>query len=43
VFSRDLWPDGGYYGPVAYFDSDAPGNVFADNVFDDGSPVEPDG
>jgi hypothetical protein len=43
VFSRQLWEGSGYYGPVAYFDSDAPGNLWTDNVFDDGSPVEPDG
>lgn len=42
VFSRQLWPDSGYYGPVAYFDPDAPGNVWSGNVFDDGAPVGPE-
>lgn len=42
VFSRRLWPDSGYYGPVAYFDVDAPGCVWSGNVWDDGSPVELD-
>lgn len=47
VFSRQVWPDGGYWGPVSYFDPAAPGNVWSGNVWqDDGRPVEvgqPDG
>lgn len=43
VFSRRVFPDSGYYGPVAYFDPDAPGNVWSGNVWeDDGTPVELD-
>ncbi len=42
VFSRRVFPDSGYYGPVAYFDPDAPGNVWEGNVWeDDGKPVPP--
>jgi hypothetical protein len=37
VFSREVFPDGGYWGPVAYFDGSAPGNEWAGNVWDDGS------
>ncbi|HEY8472308.1 MAG TPA: hypothetical protein VIL37_06675 [Natronosporangium sp.] len=42
VFSRELWPNSGYYGPVAYFDPSAPGNEWSGNVYDDGTPVELD-
>jgi hypothetical protein len=41
VFSRQVWPNGGYWGPVSYFDPGAPGNEWSGNVWDDGSPVEP--
>lgn len=40
VFSRRVWPDGGYYGPVSDFDPGAPGNVWSGNVWEDGGPVE---
>jgi hypothetical protein len=43
VFSRELWPNSGYYGPVAYFDPSAPGNAWTGNVYDDGNPVGPEG
>ena len=39
VFSRHVFPDGGFYGPVAHFDQNAPGNVWSGNVWEDGSPV----
>jgi hypothetical protein len=42
VFSTELWPDSGYYGPVAYFDPGAPGNVWSGNAYDDGRPVGPE-
>ncbi|WP_206185023.1 hypothetical protein [Thermoactinospora rubra] len=35
VFSRAVWPKGGYYGPVAYFDMDGPGNVWSGNVWEE--------
>jgi hypothetical protein len=40
VFSRHVWPDGGFWGPITYFDPDGPGNVWSGNVWDDGSPVD---
>lgn len=40
VFSREIFDDGGFYGPVAHFDRSAPGNVWSGNVWhEDGSPV----
>jgi hypothetical protein len=40
TFSRQVWPNSGHWGPVAYFDENAPGNVWDGNVWeDDGSPV----
>ncbi|HEY8453341.1 MAG TPA: right-handed parallel beta-helix repeat-containing protein [Natronosporangium sp.] len=39
VFSRRVWPDGGYYGPVSDFDPGAPGNVWSGNVWEDGGAV----
>jgi hypothetical protein len=40
VFSRRVWPESGFWGPSAYFDEDAPGNLWSGNVWeDDGSPV----
>jgi hypothetical protein len=42
VFSRAVWPDGGWYGPVAYFDPSAPGNRWQDNTWDDGAPLDLD-
>jgi hypothetical protein len=41
VFGRDVFPKGGFYGPVAHFDRSAPGNVWSGNRWDDGSPVNP--
>ena len=41
VFSRRVFPDGGYYGPVIYFDVDAPGNRWSGNVWEDGGTVPP--
>jgi hypothetical protein len=41
VFSRMVFPKGGYYGAVAYFDSGAPGNVWSDNRWEDGKPLKP--
>ena len=40
VFSREVFSDGGYWGPVAHFDPDAPGNDFSGNVWDDGAPLD---
>ncbi len=31
----------GYWGPITSFDSDAPGNVWTNNLYDDGTPVPP--
>ncbi len=39
VFSRRVWPEGGYWGPSAYFDVDAPGNLWQGNVWEDGTEV----
>lgn len=40
LFSRDIFPDSGYYGPVAHFDPSAPGNVWEGNLWeDDRTPV----
>ena len=35
-FGRSIYPKCGYYGPVAYWDVNAPGNVWNGNVWDDG-------
>ena len=41
-FSREVYPNGGQYGPVAYWDADGPGNVWQGNVWaDTGKPVTP--
>ena len=32
-------PTGGYYGPVAYFDSTAPGNVWSGNTYSTGKAI----
>lgn len=40
VFSREIFPDGGYWGPVAHFDPDAPGNHFSGNIWDDGTTLD---
>jgi hypothetical protein len=42
VFTRRLFPKGGYYGPVAHWDPDAAGNVWSNNTWEDtGALVEP--
>lgn len=43
-FTNNTWQRGesgvcGYYGAIVSFDSKAPGNVWSNNVFDDGKPV----
>jgi hypothetical protein len=39
-FSKIYFPTGGYYGPLAAFDNQGAGNVWANNTWDeDGSPV----
>lgn len=45
-FTNNVWERGesgkcGDYGPITSFDSEAPGNVWTDNLWDDGTPVEP--
>ena len=41
-FGRTINAKCGYYGPVTYFESDAPGNVWSGNVWaDTGQPVPP--
>lgn len=45
-FTNNVWQRGasgtcGYWGPITSFDSDAPGNVWSDNRWEDGAPVEP--
>ncbi|MBL8096961.1 MAG: hypothetical protein JNL73_22480 [Anaerolineales bacterium] len=39
VFGRDIWPESGYWGPVAYWDGAGAGNVWANNRFADGEPL----
>ncbi|GAA5081926.1 hypothetical protein HNP84_009662 [Thermocatellispora tengchongensis] len=41
VFSRRVFPQGGKFGPVAYFEPGSPGNEWRGNVWEDGSPVQP--
>jgi hypothetical protein len=42
VFSRQVFPDGGRFGPVAYWDEDGSGNVWQSNVWaETGAPVTP--
>jgi hypothetical protein len=36
VFSRRVWPKGGYAGPVSYWDSNGPGNVWRGNTWESG-------
>ncbi|GGD75601.1 DUF4082 domain-containing protein [Microbacterium murale] len=43
-FTNNVWQRGesgvcGYYGAIVSFDDNAPGNVWSNNVFDDGKPV----
>jgi hypothetical protein len=45
-FTNNVWQRGdngkcGYFGPITSFDSNAPGNVWSNNTWDDGSPVRP--
>ena len=45
-FTNNVWQRGasgtcGYWGPITSFDSDAPGNVWSDNRWEDGAPVAP--
>jgi hypothetical protein len=42
VWSRQVFPEGGYFGPVAYFDKDGAGNVWSGNTWlDTGAPIHP--
>ncbi|WP_143591467.1 hypothetical protein [Thermoactinospora rubra] len=43
VFSRRVWPKGGYHGPVAYWDAGGAGNVWKDNKWEDGREVPSSG
>ncbi|MFI9594586.1 hypothetical protein [Nonomuraea sp. NPDC052265] len=36
VFSRKVWPKGGYAGPVSYWDANGPGNVWRGNSWESG-------
>ncbi|MFI6921731.1 hypothetical protein ACIBIZ_17410 [Nonomuraea spiralis] len=36
VFSRKVWPKGGYAGPVSYWDAKGPGNVWRGNSWEGG-------
>ncbi|MEU1385877.1 MULTISPECIES: hypothetical protein [unclassified Nonomuraea] len=36
VFSRKVWPKGGYAGPVSYWDANGPGNVWKGNSWEGG-------
>lgn len=52
-FTNNIWQRGaemgagnrgyvcGYWGPITSFDSNAPGNVWTNNLYDDGTPVPP--
>ncbi|MEU9887100.1 DUF4082 domain-containing protein [Sphaerisporangium sp. NPDC051011] len=39
VFSKDVWPKGGYNGHVAYWDKNGSGNEWSGNVWEDGKVV----
>lgn len=39
IFGRDIWPKSGYWGPVTSWVRGAPGNVWADNRYADGTVV----
>lgn len=41
VFERGRNGKCGFYGPVTSFDTSRPGNLWRDNVWDDGTPVPP--
>jgi hypothetical protein len=45
-FTNNVWQKGesgqcGFWGPITSFDSRAPGNVWTNNLYDDGKPVPP--
>ena len=52
-FTNNVWQRGtemgeegrgyvcGYWGPITSFDINAPGNVWSNNLYDDGTPVPP--
>ncbi|GAB3883606.1 hypothetical protein GCM10027612_16000 [Microbispora bryophytorum subsp. camponoti] len=42
VFSRKVWPKGGFAGPVAYWDAHGRGNVWRDNAWEGGGKVTPE-
>ncbi len=35
------WPSGGYWGPIACFDTSSPGNIWSNNVWDDTGTAVP--
>jgi hypothetical protein len=41
VFSTEIFPSVGTYGPVAYWNAGGAGNVFSGNIYSDGSSVSP--
>jgi cell division septation protein DedD len=41
IFSTQIFPNCGYYGPVAYWFPSGSGNIFSGNTFADGTPVTP--
>jgi hypothetical protein len=41
VFGREVWPNGGHWGPIAHWDETGPGNVFQNNTWEDGGTVTP--
>ncbi|MCW2881886.1 MAG: hypothetical protein JWQ95_5986 [Sphaerisporangium sp.] len=42
VFTRRLFPKGGFWGPLAYFDAKGQGNLFENNVWEGtGEPIAP--
>ena len=41
VFGRGVSGICGIWGPISSFDSDAPGNVWENNVYEDGVPIPP--
>ncbi len=41
IFMRGPSGKCGIWGPITSFDSTAPGNVWTNNLWDDGTPVPP--
>ncbi|WP_207229363.1 DUF4082 domain-containing protein [Ktedonosporobacter rubrisoli] len=41
VFSTEIFPSVGVYGPVAYWNPDGDGNTFSGNTYSNGGPVTP--